>query len=98
MKSRFQKVGESGLPYIVAVNGDRVLGYAYCTPFRDRFGYRYVVEDSVYVAAYVFSLVSLLVFRFHTFCLFAVTRAVLALAKRCSTSSSIAVAHSASAP
>ncbi len=39
-----------GLPFVVAEADGRVLGYAYAGPFRARPGYRYTVEDSVYVA------------------------------------------------
>jgi phosphinothricin acetyltransferase len=40
-----------GLPFVVAESEGRVLGYAYAGPYRDRSGYRFTVEDSVYVAA-----------------------------------------------
>ena len=39
-----------GLPYLVAEEGGRVLGFAYAGPFRARAAYRYTLEDSVYVA------------------------------------------------
>jgi phosphinothricin acetyltransferase len=39
-----------GLPWLVAEDGGRILGYAYAGPFRPRAAYRYTVEDSVYVA------------------------------------------------
>ncbi len=39
-----------GLPYRVAERDDTVLGYAYAGPYRSRPGYRYSVENSVYVA------------------------------------------------
>ena len=38
-----------GFPYLVAVNAGRVIGYAYASSYRARMGYRFVVEDSVYV-------------------------------------------------
>ena len=50
MTARWQRVQSRGLPYLVAVKGKRVVGYAYAGPFRERSGYRYTVEDSVYVA------------------------------------------------
>jgi len=50
MTARFQKVQAKGLPYIVATKGKEVVGYAYAGPYRDRSGYRYTVEDSIYVA------------------------------------------------
>jgi phosphinothricin acetyltransferase len=39
-----------GLPFVVAEGDGRVLGYAYAGPYRPRPGYRFTVEDSVYVA------------------------------------------------
>lgn len=39
-----------GFPYLVAEAGGDVLGYAYAGPYRARPGYRFTVEDSVYVA------------------------------------------------
>jgi len=45
-----------GLPYLVAertagMDSGQVIGYCYAGPFRPRSGYRYTLEDSVYVAA-----------------------------------------------
>lgn len=40
---------ESGLPYLVAEVGSRVVGYCYATAYRPRAAYRYTIEDSVYV-------------------------------------------------
>ncbi len=37
-------------PWLVACEGDRVLGYAYAGRHRERAGYRYSVDVSVYVA------------------------------------------------
>jgi len=39
-----------GLPFLVAADGDRVLGYAYAQPYRARSAYRFSLEDSIYVA------------------------------------------------
>ncbi|EKF18677.1 GNAT family N-acetyltransferase [Nitratireductor pacificus] len=50
MLSRMQALTGSGYPYLVAIEGDTILGYAYAGPFRPRWAYRFVVEDSVYVA------------------------------------------------
>ncbi len=41
---------EAGLPVLVAIEGERVLGYASYGPFRAFDGYRQTVEHSVYVA------------------------------------------------
>lgn len=38
-----------GLPYLVAEQGGRVLGYCYAGPFRPRVGYRFSLEDSIYI-------------------------------------------------
>ena len=39
-----------GLPWLVAEADGAVAGYAYAGPYRTRPGYRYTVENSVYVA------------------------------------------------
>ncbi len=49
MLSRRATVVAKGLPYLVAVKGDEVLGYAYATVYRPRPAYRFTVEDSVYI-------------------------------------------------
>ena len=41
---------DNGLPYLVAEKDGTVQGFAYASPFRTRSGYRYTIEDSVYVA------------------------------------------------
>jgi phosphinothricin acetyltransferase len=48
--SRRCAVLAAGLPYIVAEDGGRVVGYSYATAYRPRPAYRRTVEDSVYVA------------------------------------------------
>ena len=40
---------QHGLPYFVAEREGRVVGYTYAGPFRPRIGYRYTLEDSIYV-------------------------------------------------
>ena len=50
MRRRHAEVRERGLPYLVAADGDAVLGYAYAALYRVRSAYRFTVEDSVYVA------------------------------------------------
>jgi len=37
------------LPFFVAEDAGGILGYAYAAPYRTRAGYRYTVEDSIYV-------------------------------------------------
>jgi phosphinothricin acetyltransferase len=48
---RQQLVAESGLPYLVAELEGFIVGYSYASPFRPREGYRFTVEDSIYVRA-----------------------------------------------
>ena len=52
MASRFAGITGQNYPYIIAEDeSGKVLGYAYASPFRTRPAYRYLAEDSVYVAA-----------------------------------------------
>lgn len=52
MARRYSALSAAGYPYIVAVDAhDRIVGYAYASAYRTRPGYRWSVEDSVYVAA-----------------------------------------------
>lgn len=50
MTRRRDDVLRNGFPYLVALEKDEVLGYAYANFFRTRPAYRFSVEDSVYVA------------------------------------------------
>jgi phosphinothricin acetyltransferase len=50
MDQRRRAIAERGLPFLVAEQDGRVLGFAYAGPFRPRAAYRYTLEDSVYVA------------------------------------------------
>ncbi|RAK65426.1 GNAT family N-acetyltransferase [Phenylobacterium kunshanense] len=50
MESRRAAIAGRGLPYLVAEDAGRVLGFAYAGPFRPRQAYRYTLEDSVYIA------------------------------------------------
>ncbi|MDE0801238.1 MAG: GNAT family N-acetyltransferase [Rhodospirillaceae bacterium] len=49
MTRRFQDLTQGYMPYIVAEQGGVIAGYAYTGLYRTRWGYRYTVEDSVYV-------------------------------------------------
>ncbi|MEK9673912.1 MAG: GNAT family N-acetyltransferase [Rhodospirillaceae bacterium] len=51
MTRRRQAVQDAECPYVVAEASGAILGYAYAAQYRPRPGYRYTVEDSVYVAA-----------------------------------------------
>ena len=47
---RWQSALAANLPHLVAVDGNRVVGFAYASPFRPRPAYRFTVESTVYVA------------------------------------------------
>jgi L-amino acid N-acyltransferase YncA len=49
LERRYRDFTSRGLPYLVAESGGVVVGYGYCSPYRARSGYRYTLEDSVYV-------------------------------------------------
>jgi L-amino acid N-acyltransferase YncA len=51
MLRRFEAIVGAGYPYYVAEIDGRVAGYAYASAYRARPGYRFTVENSVYVAA-----------------------------------------------
>jgi L-amino acid N-acyltransferase YncA len=50
MISRRNTVVAAELPYLVAENDLRIVGYCYASAYRPRSAYRFTVEDSVYVA------------------------------------------------
>jgi len=50
LRGRRQAVRAAGLPYLAAALGERIAGFAYAAPYRQRTAYRHTVEDSVYVA------------------------------------------------
>ncbi|WP_296444528.1 GNAT family N-acetyltransferase [Rhodoferax sp. UBA5149] len=50
MANRRADVLAKGLPYLVASDGDTVLGFAYCNGFKPRPAYRFSAEDSIYMA------------------------------------------------
>jgi phosphinothricin acetyltransferase len=49
MAARRADVLAKGLPWLVAEEGGRVLGYAYCQWFKPRPAYRFSAEDSIYL-------------------------------------------------
>jgi phosphinothricin acetyltransferase len=49
MAARRADVLAKGLPYLVADQGGRVLGFAYCQWFKPRPAYRFSAEDSIYL-------------------------------------------------
>ena len=55
MTARFEAITRANFPYLVAQENDpkgesRILGYAYASHFRTRPAYRFMVEDSIYIA------------------------------------------------
>jgi L-amino acid N-acyltransferase YncA len=50
MASRFRSITDAGYPYLVAELDGAVVGYAYASAYRARPGYRFTVEDSIYLA------------------------------------------------
>lgn len=48
-EEKWQGIMACGLPWLVAERDGDLLGFAYASPFRPRTGYRYSVEDTVYV-------------------------------------------------
>ena len=49
MVQRWAEVLAQGFPYVVAELDGKVVGFAYASAYRTRIGYRYTVENSVYV-------------------------------------------------
>ncbi|WP_181705092.1 GNAT family N-acetyltransferase [Chthonobacter rhizosphaerae] len=50
MGRRMRTVAEADHPYLAALDeAGRLLGYAYCGPYRPRAAYRWTVENSIYV-------------------------------------------------
>ena len=48
--ARMKTVNVANLPWLVAVNNQgQVVGYAYASPFRERYAYRFSVEITVYI-------------------------------------------------
>ena len=50
MTARFQALKAKNMPYLAALEDERILGYAYAGPYRPRSAYRFTVEDSIYLA------------------------------------------------
>lgn len=49
MRRRMDAIVDGGYPYLVATSNGTVVGYSYASAYRTRIGYRYVVENSVYI-------------------------------------------------
>lgn len=50
MGRRFAALADGGFPWLAGSLDGRLLGYAYAGPFRPRPAYRFVVENSIYLA------------------------------------------------
>lgn len=50
MALRIEQIAAMGLPWFVATDGERLLGYAYATTWKTRVAYRFSVEITVYLA------------------------------------------------
>jgi phosphinothricin acetyltransferase len=50
MAARMQTLAAGGFPYLAAVSGGVLLGYAYAGPYHTRPAFRFTVEDSIYLA------------------------------------------------
>ena len=50
MTQRRADVLSKGLPFLVAVNGSQLVGFAYCNWFKPRPAFRYSAEDSIYLS------------------------------------------------
>ncbi len=48
---RWQRRIEEGYPYLVAERGGKLVGFAYAAQFRQRSAFRFMAENSIYVAA-----------------------------------------------
>jgi L-amino acid N-acyltransferase YncA len=50
-RAKIETITGRGWPFFVADREGEAVGYAYATQFRDRHGYRFTCEDSIYVRA-----------------------------------------------
>ena len=50
MAGRMATLLNGGFPYLVALSGGDLVGYAYAGPYRLRPAYRFSLEDSIYIA------------------------------------------------
>jgi L-amino acid N-acyltransferase YncA len=50
MVLRIEQINALGLPWLVATDGEQLLGYAYATTWKARIAYRFSVEISIYLA------------------------------------------------
>jgi len=50
-QAKIERIAGRGWPFLVACEGEEVLGYAYAEQLRDRPAYRFTCENSIYVRA-----------------------------------------------
>lgn len=50
-EEKISEISGKGWPFLVALRGEEVVGYAYANQFRDRPAYSFSCEDSIYVHA-----------------------------------------------
>ncbi len=50
MARRLERLAAGYFPYLVALQGDNLLGYAYAGPYHQRPAFRFTVENSIYLA------------------------------------------------
>lgn len=51
MAARMKPLLDGGFPFLIAQIGADVAGYAYASPWNERTGYRFAVQDSIYIDA-----------------------------------------------
>ena len=49
-RRRLGELSRQNMPFLVALGGGTVCGYAYASPWRPKPAYRYTVEDTVYIS------------------------------------------------
>ena len=49
LKHRFDTLINQKMPILIAESNKKVIGYAYTSPYRQRWGYRFTVEDSIFI-------------------------------------------------
>ncbi|BDH46967.1 phosphinothricin N-acetyltransferase [Salmonella enterica subsp. enterica serovar Choleraesuis] len=50
MLSRLRKINSQKLPWYVAIGEEQVIGYCYLTHYRERYAYRFTLENSIYIS------------------------------------------------
>ena len=45
----YKNITDYKLPYLVALDGEKVIGIAYLNKFRDKSGYRFAFENTIYI-------------------------------------------------